>query len=127
MSPPSGVIQAQFARRCAQTCAIVTTAPMMRIGVLDVSTIPEGYYYFGASAGREWFIDPASKFKDQSIPEADLELLDKLFTAIGDLLEEPQFRHFTWVGSGLQKHYGHLTVAHQDVFGSVKEHQVQAM
>jgi hypothetical protein len=100
---------------------------MMRIGVLDVSTIPEGYYYYGASAGREWFIDPASKFKDQSIPEADLELLDRLFTEIGDLLEEPQFRHFTWVGSGLQKHYGHLTVAHQDAFGSVKENQVRAM
>jgi hypothetical protein len=56
-----------------------------------------------------------------------LELLDKLFTAIGDLLDEPQFRHFTWVGSGLQKHYGHLTVAHQDAFGSVKKHQVQTM
>ncbi|KAI6185575.1 putative trehalose-6-phosphate synthase 1 [Aphelenchoides besseyi] len=123
----SGVIQAQFARRCAQTCAIVTTAPMMRIGVLDVSTIPEGYYYYGASAGREWFIDPASKFKDQSIPESDLELLDKVFIAIGDLLEEPEFRHFTWVGSGLQKHYGHLTIAHQDAFGSVKEQYVKAI
>ncbi|KAI6225175.1 putative trehalose-6-phosphate synthase 1 [Aphelenchoides fujianensis] len=123
----SGVIQAQFARRCAQTCAIVTTAPMMRIGVLDVSTIPEGFYYYGASAGREWFMGPTSKFKDQSIPEADLELLEKVFAAIGDLLEEPEFRHFTWVGSGLQKHYGHLTVAHQDAFGSVKEQYVKAI
>ncbi|CAD5217264.1 unnamed protein product [Bursaphelenchus xylophilus] len=123
----SGVIQAQFARRCAQTCAIVTTAPMMRIGVLDVSTIPEGYYYFGASAGREWFIDPATKFKDQSIPEADLEMLDTVFNAIADFLEEPKFKHFTWVGSGLQKHYGHLTVAHQDAFGSVKEQNVKEL
>ncbi|VDM66424.1 unnamed protein product, partial [Strongylus vulgaris] len=57
----SGVIQAQFARRCAQTCCILTTAPMMHIGVLDVSTIPPGYYYYGASAGREWFIDPTNK------------------------------------------------------------------
>lgn len=29
----------------------------MRIGILDVSTIPEGYYYIGASAGRDWFIE----------------------------------------------------------------------
>lgn len=78
-------------------------------------------------AGREWWIDPATKFKDQSIPEADLELLDNVFTAIGDLLEEPGFQHFTWIGSGLQKHYGHLTVAHQDAFGSVKERYVKAM
>nr|CAH18869.1 putative trehalose 6-phosphate synthase [Aphelenchus avenae] len=123
----SGVIQAQFARRCAQTCAIVTTAPLMRIGVLDVSTIPEGYYYFGASAGREWLIDPANKFKDQSIPEEDLELLERVFAAISDLLEEPKFKHFTWVGSGLQKHYGHITIAHQDAFNSVPRHQVRAI
>ena len=74
----------------------------MRFGVLDVSTIPDGFYYYAASAGREWFIDPATKFKDQSIAEADLALLDRVFTAIGDLLEEPHFRHFTWIGSGLQ-------------------------
>ncbi|KAI6223664.1 putative trehalose-6-phosphate synthase 1 [Aphelenchoides fujianensis] len=79
------------------------------------------------SAGREWFMGPTSKFKDQSILEADLELLEKVFAAIGDLLEEPEFRHFTWVGSGLQKHYGHLTVAHQDAFGSVKEQYVKAI
>lgn len=123
----SGVIQAQFARRCAQTCAIVTTAPLMRIGVLDVSTIPEGYYYIGASVGREWFIEPGNRFKDQSIPEENLELLDLVFDSISDLLDNPQFKHFTWVGSGLQKHYGHVTVGHQDTFGSVPEHQVKLM
>ncbi|KAL3083423.1 hypothetical protein niasHS_011225 [Heterodera schachtii] len=115
----SGVIQAQFARRCAQTCAIVTTAPMMRLGILDVCTIPEGYYYIGASAGREWFVDPANKFKDQSIPDADLEKLNYVFDSISDLLEHPEFKIFAWIGSGLQKHYGHVTLAHQDVFGTV--------
>jgi len=105
----------------------VTTAPLMKLGILDVSTIPEGYYYYGASAGREWFIDPANKFKDQSIPESDLDLLDRVLNAITDLLEAPEFKHFAWVGSGLQKHYGHLTVAHQDAFGSIPPNQVQAI
>ena len=123
----SGVIQAQFARRCAQTCAIVTTAPMMQIGVLDVSTIPEGYYYYGASAGREWFIDPSNKFKDTSVPEQDLELLDRVFLSISLILEDPKLKHFAWIGSGLQKHYGHLTVARQDANKSIPEHLVQAM
>ncbi len=36
--------QAQFARRCAQFCAIVTTAPLVHIGILNVSTIPEGSF-----------------------------------------------------------------------------------
>ncbi|EPB66161.1 hypothetical protein ANCCEY_14749, partial [Ancylostoma ceylanicum] len=114
----SGVIQAQFARRCAQTCCILTTAPMMHIGVLDVSTIPPGYYYYGASAGREWFIDPTNKFKDTSIPDKHLTMLDEVFEQVSRLLERKEFRVFTWVGSGLQKHYGHLTIAHQDIYGS---------
>jgi trehalose-6-phosphate synthase len=123
----SGVIQAQFAHRCAQTCAIVTTAPMMQIGVLDVSTIPEGYYYYGASAGREWFIDPSSKFKDQSVPEQDLELLDRVFLAISLLLEDAKLKHFAWIGSGLQKHYGHLTIARQDANRSIPEAQTHQL
>uniref|UniRef100_A0A914MQR4 alpha,alpha-trehalose-phosphate synthase (UDP-forming) n=2 Tax=Meloidogyne TaxID=189290 RepID=A0A914MQR4_MELIC len=111
----SGVIQAQFARRCAQTCAIVTTAPMMRVGILDVCTIPEGYYYIGASVGREWYVDPDNKFKDQSIPEHDLQQLDLVFDSIAYLLEEdPEFKIFNLIGSGLQKHFGHVTIAHQD-------------
>ena len=41
----------------------------------------------GASAGREWFVDPSNKFKDQSIPEQDLELLDRVFDSISAMLE----------------------------------------
>ena len=99
----------------------------MQIGVLDVSTIPEGYYYYGASAGREWFIDPSSKFKDTTIPEQDLELLDRVFLAISLLLEDPKLKHFAWIGSGLQKHYGHLTIARQDANRSIPDAQTQIL
>ncbi|EFP02257.1 hypothetical protein GCK72_004652 [Caenorhabditis remanei] len=120
----SGVIQAQFARRCAQTCVILTTAPLMHIGVLDVSTIPNGYYYFGASGGREWFIDSGHNFKDESIMKGEkADVLASAYTRISHLLEEPEFRQFTWAGSGLQKHYGHLTIAFQDVYRSITEAQ----
>jgi hypothetical protein len=95
----------------------------MHIGILDVGTIPEGYYYYGASAGREWFIDPSKKFKDNSIPEADIALLDQVFNRVAELLDMPEYKHFTWVGSGLQKHCGHLTIAHQDIHGSVNRKQ----
>lgn len=43
----SGVIQAQFARRCAQTCAIVTTAPMMRLGEGGVAQLVRQRALFG--------------------------------------------------------------------------------
>ncbi|CAD6189435.1 unnamed protein product [Caenorhabditis auriculariae] len=115
----SAIIQAQFAKRCAQFCAIVTTAPLMHIGILNVSTIPEGYYAYGASAGREWYFNPAMQFKDDSVSENDLQILNVVFDKVEDLLENPEFRNFTWIGSGLQKHYGHLTIAKQDVNGSV--------
>ncbi|VDP61448.1 unnamed protein product [Heligmosomoides polygyrus] len=111
--------EAQFARRCAQFCAIVTTAPLVHIGILNMSTMPEGYYAYGASAGREWYFNPAMQFKDDSVSDADLILLNKAFDKVEDLLENPDFRNFTWIGSGLQKHYGHITIAKQDVNNSI--------
>ena len=38
---------------------------------------------------------------------------------VEDLLEIPEYRNFTWIGSGLQKHFGHITIAKQDVNHSV--------
>nr|AEX60788.1 trehalose-6-phosphate synthase [Ascaris suum] len=118
----SAVIQAQFARRCAQFCAIVTTSPLMHIGILSVSSMPEGYYAYGASAGREWYMNPAMQFKDDTINEEDLALLNSVFEKVEELLEQPEYRNFTWIGSGLQKHYGHITIARQDV-NSVSKHR----
>ncbi|VDM57189.1 unnamed protein product [Angiostrongylus costaricensis] len=115
----SAVIQAQFARRCAQFCAIVTTAPLVHIGILNMSTMPEGYYAYGASAGREWYFNPAMQFKDNSISDADLSLLNKAFDKVEDLLENPEFRNFTWIGSGLQKHYVTKIVNEVDPTGTV--------
>ncbi|VDN03924.1 unnamed protein product [Thelazia callipaeda] len=123
----AAVIQAQFARRCAQTCAIITTSPLMGVGILDVSTMPEGYYYYGASAGREWFIDPHNKFRDLSITAEQLQMLNKMYDDINELLNTPEFKYFKCVGSGLQKHYGHLTVAYQDIYGSVPWEQSNAL
>ncbi|VDM97430.1 unnamed protein product [Thelazia callipaeda] len=119
----SAVIQAQFARRCAQFCAILTTAPLMHIGVLNVSTMPEGYYAYGASAGREWYLNPSLQFKDDSVNDADLALLTNVFEKLEELLEQPEYRNFTWIGSGLQRHYGHITIARQDVNNSVPKHR----
>ncbi|EFO25169.2 trehalose 6-phosphate synthase 1 [Loa loa] len=119
----SAVIQAQFARRCAQFCAIVTTSPLMHIGILNVSTMPEGYYAYGASAGREWYLNPSLQFKDDSVNDADLALLTNVFERLEELLEQPEYRNFTWIGSGLQRHYGHITIARQDVNYSVPKHR----
>uniref|UniRef100_A0A915PGY4 alpha,alpha-trehalose-phosphate synthase (UDP-forming) n=1 Tax=Setaria digitata TaxID=48799 RepID=A0A915PGY4_9BILA len=119
----AAVIQAQFARRCAQTCAIITTSPLMGVGILDVSTMPEGYYYYGASAGREWFIDPRNKFRDLSITADQLQFLDKVYDTIQELLNTQEFKYFKCVGSGLQKHFGHLTIAYQDIYNSVPKQQ----
>lgn len=97
---------------------------MLQIGVLDVSTIPEGYYYFGASVGRDWYLDPSHKFRDTTISPNDLHLLDVIFDDINKMLLETKWRRFTWIGSGLQKHYGHITLAHQDVYNTVEKEEV---
>lgn len=82
----SAVIQAQFARRCATFCAIVTTAPLLHTGILEVATIPEGYYAYGASAGREWYLNPAQQFKDRSFSAIDLNLMNKVFDIVSEQL-----------------------------------------
>lgn len=45
----SGVIQATFAHRCTQNAAILTSAPLMNTGILDVNVMPDGYFAYGAS------------------------------------------------------------------------------
>ncbi|CAJ0603824.1 unnamed protein product [Cylicocyclus nassatus] len=53
-------------------------------GIRNMSTMPEDacfvcYYAYGASAGREWYVNPAMQFKDDSISDADLALLNRVF------------------------------------------------
>ncbi|VBB31068.1 unnamed protein product, partial [Acanthocheilonema viteae] len=81
------------------------------------------YYAYGASAGREWYLNPSLQFKDDSVNDADLALLTNVFERLEELLEQPEYRNFTWIGSGLQRHYGHITIARQDVNYSVPKHR----
>ncbi|KRX14197.1 Alpha,alpha-trehalose-phosphate synthase [UDP-forming] 2 [Trichinella nelsoni] len=115
----SAVIQATFANRCTQYAAILTSAPLMNYGILDMVVLPDGYFCYGASIGREWYIDATRKFKDNSIGEREMNLLEKVADAVREQLCRPEFQMFNWIGSGLQKHYGHITVAHQDCYRSV--------
>jgi len=52
--------------------------------------------------------------------------LDRMAERIQALLEKPKYHHFAWIGSGFQKHYGHITVARQDCYGSVDEQKSSA-
>ncbi|CAJ0599716.1 unnamed protein product [Cylicocyclus nassatus] len=69
---------------------------------ISVANPDESYYAYGASAGREWYLNPVMQFKDDSISVADLALLNRVFDKVGDLLDDSAYRNFTWIGSGLQ-------------------------
>ncbi len=84
------IFQATFAHRCTQYSAILTSAPLMNIGILDVQVMPDSYFCYGASGGREWYIDASKKFKDDSISDSDLALLDVVDDRIRTLLEQPK-------------------------------------
>jgi hypothetical protein len=53
--------------------------------------------------------------------------IHQVFDKIADLLDTAEYKHFTWVGSGLQKHYGHLTIARQDVHQTVDVEQANGL
>lgn len=40
---------------------VPSAAPMMRFGVLDVSTIPDGFYYYAASGDHFLLVKPKLK------------------------------------------------------------------
>lgn len=45
----AGVIQGIFAQRCVQYAAVLTSAPLLYPGILDVSVMPPGAFCYGAS------------------------------------------------------------------------------
>jgi len=111
----SAVIQAIFAHRCTQYAAIITSAPLINIGIIDVTVMPDSYYCYGASNGRNWYIDASKKFKDMSMKDNELGFLDTVHARIRELTQLQQYNQFGYIGSGIQKHYGSVTVARQDM------------
>ena len=108
----------RFVKTRAAHGVVLTSAPLENIGILDMSALPEGVSILGGSKGRE-MVDTEGRRHRYSIPEDQAEKLKELNGRLKDLLEKPDYRKFSLIGSGLQFKFGQTTVARQDINGSV--------
>lgn len=101
-----------------RTSIILTSAPLTGGGLADVSVMPAGSCILAGSKGRE-YLHPDGGIRRFEIEAAKQKKLDELNRRLAGLLERSEYRHFAYIGSGLQFKYGQTTVSRQDYQGSV--------
>ncbi|TVQ97410.1 MAG: hypothetical protein EA399_13150 [Desulfovibrionales bacterium] len=121
----NAVFLTHFARSRATWPIVVTSGPLSGPGLLDVSVIPPKTYVMAASKGRE-YMDLSDNYGSFPAPEEQNRLLQDLHGDLKHLLEQPEQRKYGLIGSGLQVKFGQLTVARQDISGSVPEDESRA-
>jgi hypothetical protein len=114
----NAVYIARFADRCVENALILTSAPLEKVGLMEMSTLPPGKVVCAGSKGRE-YRDLAGKRGTFAIPEEQQRKLDALNDELDELLKRPGYEKYTLIGSGLQKKFGQTTIARQDVTGSI--------
>lgn len=116
------VYNAIFLIEFAQTiknAVILTSAPLENTGFLDVSLIPQQYFVFAGSKGREFTWK--NKKYTLEIDEAKQIKLNILNKKLKELLSKPEYEIFSLIGSGLQFKFGQTTIARQDIYSSIPD------
>ncbi|MFP3959160.1 MAG: hypothetical protein ACLFUX_03230 [Spirochaetaceae bacterium] len=121
----NAVFLTRFTRVHTSGAAILTSAPLEDFGLIDLSVMPPGTFVVGGSKGRE-LRDTSGNRHELPIPEEKRRLLEELNGRISRLLEEPEYRVFSLIGSAVQFKFGQSTVARQDINGSVEPKRSEA-
>ncbi|MFW5855586.1 MAG: trehalose 6-phosphate synthase, partial [Thermodesulfobacteriota bacterium] len=114
----NAVFITRYVKTQVRNAVVLTSAPLADVGIVDMSAMPEGAVILGGSKGRE-MKDTQGRRHRYEIPEDQAEKLSALNDRLKALLEQPEYRKFSLIGSGLQFKFGQTTVARQDINGSV--------
>lgn len=95
-----------------------TTAPLGPSGLDGRLTMPSGVFVFAGSLGRQYRTADGRTGEAPLSPEKTA-LLDSINARLTELLSDPFWRVFGFVGSGVQFCRGETIVARQDARGSV--------
>ena len=118
----NGVLLTRFAKAGAGAPVMLTSAPLRDIGIVDVSVMPEDSWIYAASKGREC-IGKDGERRCYPIEPGQQQRLLALYEDVRALVETEVNRKFALIGSGLQFKFGQITVARQDISGSVPEEE----
>jgi phosphoglycolate phosphatase-like HAD superfamily hydrolase len=116
----NAVFLARFAAGISSQPVVLTSAPLMHGGIVDVSVLPEHRFVLAGSKGRE-YLDPHGERRAQPLPADGEARLSELNRRIQELLAQPRNRIFELIGSSFQRKHGETTVARQDVNLSVSD------
>jgi hypothetical protein len=114
----NAVFISRFAKSAVAHPIMMTSAPLKDIGIVDVSIMPDQTIIYAASKGRE-FIDLANHRRSFPIEAQKQELIQQLYQRLCNLLKNQAHEKFTMIGSGLQFKFGQITIARQDISGSI--------
>lgn len=120
----NAVYLSRFGRSLPQKPVILTSAPLENTGIVEMTVIPEDIYLLAGSKGRE-YRDIYGERHTYPIGAESSRLLEQLNQELEVLLEKPENRVFTQIGSSFQRKLGEITVARQDVYGSVPAEESQ--
>lgn len=114
----NAVFLTRFARSLSGPAVVLTSAPLDKGGLIDISTGPARDFINAGSKGRE-FVGPDAIRQSLPIAPAQQALIDNLNRELENLLQQPEFRKFALIGSGFQRKFGQTTVARQDISGAI--------
>ncbi|MDZ7741757.1 MAG: trehalose 6-phosphate synthase [Bacteroidota bacterium] len=116
----NAIFLSRFAAMTINTPIILTSAPLQKPGIIDISVNPENLFIYAGSKGRE-FRSADGEIITLPIGKDQQKMLDNLNRKIDELLNKPEYNDFKRIGSGFQKKFGQSTVARQDINKSIPE------
>ncbi len=114
----NAVFLSRFTRKQSPRAVILTSAPLQTPGLVDINVMPDGAAILAGSKGRE-YLDTNGTRGAFPIAETQEKKLKELNDTLEKLLERPEYRTFTLIGSGFQKKFGQTTVSRQDINKSI--------
>ncbi|MFW5683839.1 MAG: trehalose 6-phosphate synthase [Spirochaetota bacterium] len=114
----NAVYLTRFVRSIAGEPLVLTSAPLMNPGLLELSAMPAGSTNYAGSKGREYHSRKGNKGA-MELTRAQSEALESLNERLRAMLGRGEYRAFALVGSGLQYKFGQTTVARQDIHDSI--------
>ncbi len=108
----------KFAKLKVSFPLILTSAPLS--GIINMSVNPKKSFVYAGSKGREYIAFNGTLNRQTVEKEKEL-CLKKVSKRILSLLNTDEYKVFSYIGSGFQIKFGQLTVARQDISGSIKK------
>lgn len=121
----NAVYLTRFVRQRTKEPVILTSAPLLADGLLELSAMPAGATHYAGSKGREYH-SLTGGTGAMEIADEKAAALEALNRRLDELVGRDEYRAFAVIGSGMQYKFGQTTVARQDIHGSIPEERSEA-